>query len=163
MRSITMYKKTASMQIGFIPGSVAVDATGKKNYNDAVVMISFCKSKGERSYDCENTKTIALPYWDVMKLHRAILKGFTDKNSSGASDIIFVHKYKDKTTTFVVGPGNEGTFKWSITQKKATAPGAEVPKDSSDTIPIYCDANELHGLRSYLEICYPLMLEDIKE
>jgi hypothetical protein len=152
-----IYKSQGSLQIKYIKGIQKKDASGNDVSKPPTVMLSFCKCTGERSYDTEHPKTIACGYWDVCRIHRAIVKGFPDKikgkDNNETPGKKLLHRYNDRMTTLTIAPGTEGTYNWSIYQKEGS-----VGDDKS--LGIFCDSDELYGIKIYLDKCIDLLLED---
>ena len=152
--TVSLYKSKGSLWFKFIEGSIFTQ-NDKTIVNDHAIMLTFCKSIGDKKYDNKNQVKISLTYWDVIRLYKSMLKGFTEPDAKGEKGRTLIHKYGNRTTTLRVGPGTEGTYGWSINQK-------ETGETDGKNIPIFCDGDEMFGIRFYFEKALNEMVTELK-
>ena len=154
LKPITLYKKQGSLWMKYIEGSI-VRENDRTNVNEHAIMLTFCKSIGEKKYDSKNQLKIALTYWDTIRLYRAILKKFDLPDAKGEKGRSLIHKYGNRTTTLRVGPGQTaGTYGWGIQQREGT--------EEAKTVSIFSDDDELFGIEFYFRKALDEMVKELK-
>lgn len=154
LKPLTLYKKQGSLWMKFIEGSITVEGD-KTIVNEPAIMLTFCKSIGDKKYDNKNQLKIALTYWDTIRLYRAMLKKFDLPDAKGEKGRSLIHKYGNRTTTLRVGPGQTaGTYGWGIQQREGT--------DEAKTVSIFSDDDEMFGIEFYFRKSLDEMVLELK-
>jgi hypothetical protein len=148
LRPLDIYKSQGSLRFQLKEGYIDRSG-GKVSYNEPTILLSFCKSSGDKVYDTKNSIKFAMSYFDYCRLLRAIGKdGIREEKT-------MIHKYGSRTTVFKVGPGQkDNTYMFAINQKEG---------NNENKLAIYADADELFGIKLFLEKAADVMLSEIRD